>query len=290
MTPSAPPAPRLGLVGAGPQRAGTTWLYACLTSHPDLAFPAGVKETFFLDERFEKGWDWYWSHFREAAPGAVRAEIAPTYFDQPQARERLWAHNPECRVVVSLRDPAARSFSLYLHLRSKGRLSGSFEDAVRASPRIVDSSRYARHLSGWIDRFGAERVHVVLADDIAERPEVVWRDVCAFAGLAPRPVPGTAGDRVNSGGLPRFPVLATLATRGGDWLRERRLYGPINFAKRLGLKRLYRGQREVPVLDRAARARLVETFAEDIRWVEGLVGRPLDRWRSFDPGPAGPGE
>lgn len=272
---------KLHLVGVGPQRAGTTWLYECLREHPELCFPRGVKETFFFDRRYGHGWEWYASHFAHARPGQRLAEIGPTYFEHPEAAERIRAHNPECRVIVNLRDPAARTFSLYLHHRKKGRVPGGFADAVRAMPSLLQGSRYAAHLPRWFRVLGRERVLVLLHDDIAAAPERVLDEVYAFAGVRPLPLPPVAGERVNAASLPRFPLLARAATRGADWLRARRLYGAINLAKRLKLKRLYSGRRGgVPVLDPATRAQLVREYAADITYVEELLGRELPAWRS----------
>lgn len=273
--------PRLRLVGVGPQRAGTSWLHECLRSHPELAFPRGVKETFFFDEHFAKGWDWYASHFRPAA-GESCAEIGPTYFEHPEAAARIHAHNPECRIVVNLRDPAARTFSLYLHHLKKGRVSGTFDRAVAEKPELLlPGSHYGSHLPRWFEVFGRDRVLVVLNDDIAATPERVLEQVYHFCGLRPLPLPATAHERVNAASLPRFPGLANLATRGGDWLRERRLYGAVNLAKRLGLKRVYAGRLGgVPRMDAETRARLVHRFAADIAFVEQLLGRELPAWRA----------
>ncbi len=271
---------RLRLVGVGPQKAGTTWLYVCLRGHPQLCFPAGVKETFFLDERFEKGWSWYWSHFRHWRDGQYCAEVGPTYFDVPEAVARLRAHNAECRIVVTLRDPVARSFSLYLHHRKKGRLDCDFEEAIRRMPRLLESSRYGRHLSRWIDRFGREQVLVILQEDIASAPAQVLGQVYDFVGIQPMRVPAAATERVNAASLPAFPRLAAAATRLGDWLRDRRLYGPVEMAKALGLKRVYSGFRgKLPALAPAVRERLIGDFEPDIAFVEELIGRSLDAWR-----------
>ena len=103
---------RLAAVGVGPQRTGSSWLWECLRRHPALCFPAAVKETHFLDERFERGWAWYAAHFAHRRVDQRCVEISATYFDVPAAAERLHAHAPDCRVIVTLRDPAARAFSV----------------------------------------------------------------------------------------------------------------------------------------------------------------------------------
>ncbi|HEU0299879.1 MAG TPA: sulfotransferase [Longimicrobium sp.] len=271
---------RLELVGVGPQRAGTTWLFECLRDHPELCFPREVKETFFFDRHFANGWGWYRAHFPEPAPGQRLAEIGPTYFAEPAAAERIHAHNPACRVIVSLRDPAERTFSLYLHHLKKGRVPGDFAAALRQMPELLETSRYAVHLPRWLRVFGAERVRVVLHDDIAGHPERVLQEVYAFAGLAAVPAPPEARERVNAASLPRYPRLARAATTGAEWLRGRGLYGAVNLAKRLGLKRVYRGRRGgVPALDRETRALLVRQLEPDIAYVEMLLGRELPGWR-----------
>lgn len=272
--------PPLSLVGVGPQKAGTSWLYFCLKEHPRLCFPKGVKETFFLDERFDRGWPWYWSHFQHQTDEQSCAEIAPTYFDIAEARKRLREHNPHCRVIINLRDPVARSFSLYLHHRKKGRLDGDFREAIREMPRIIDSSRYRDHISEWIDLFGPEQILIILQEDIASSPENVLEQVYDFAGIDRVPTPRAVRQRVNEASLPAFPTLARAATRLADRLRDRRLYAPIELAKKLGLKRVYDGFRgQLPILDPEMRKRLVEEFEPDIAYVEKLLRRPLTNWR-----------
>jgi hypothetical protein len=273
---------RLAAVGVGPQRTGSTWLYECLRRHPELCFPRGVKETHFLDERFARGWGWYGAHFAHRRAGQRCMEIASTYFDAPETAQRLQAHAPACRIVVSLRDPAERAFSLWLHERTKGRLRSDFPTALRECPRLLGASRYRAHLERWRGLFGPDRVLVVLLDDIAQAPAATLARVHEFLGVSPAPPPPVAYERVNPASLPALPALARVATVGADRLRASRLYGPIELAKRLGLKqRLYAGARAgVPALDPPMRARLVVELEPDIAYVETLLGRPLPGWRT----------
>lgn len=273
--------PRLGLAAVGPQKTGTTWLYECLRPHPVLCFPDRVKETFFLDRRWDRGWDWYWSHFEGCSGDQTRAEVAPTWFDVPEAAGRLAAHNPACRIVVTLRDPAERSHSLWLHHRRKGRVGGDFRRAAEEIPRIVEASRYGEHLPRWIERFGRERVHLVLQDDVDGRPGEVLARLYGFLGLEPpEEPPEAATERVYAGSLPRFPALARWTTRAAGWLRERGRHRLVDAVKELGGKLAYRGGGETPDLDPELRAELARAFEEDVRYVERLLGRDLEGWRA----------
>lgn len=278
------PRMQLNFVAVGPQRTGTTWLYECLRAHPQLCFAQGVKETFFLDEQFHKGWEWYGSHFRHRLNGQLCAEVGSTYFDIPETTKRLWEHNPDCRIIINLRDPAARSFSLYLHHKKRGRLHCDFPDAIKKMPRIIQSSHYQTHLRRWIETFGQEQIHIVLQEDIAAAPEQVLERLYRFAGIAQVPPPAVAWERVNPASLPSLPVLARFATRAGELLRGRHLYGPIELAKRLGLKRVYSGTQEgLPMLEPDIRKALIKEFEPDITYVEVLLRRPLPEWRRSSP-------
>lgn len=273
---------QLSIVGVGPQRSGTTWLYECLRHHPQLYLPDGVKETFFFDQRFDRGWQWYWSHFPRPE-GRRLVEVAPTYFDVSESADRIHAHNPECRVVVTLRDPAERSFSLYLHHRRKGRLECEFPDAIDRMPRILDSSRYRRHIHRWRERFGPERVHVILLDDIAKDPLAVLRGFYRFADLQEVAPPPGAHQRINAGGVAASRQLARWAWKVAHWLRERRLYQAVGLARQLGFRRVYGSDgARLPELPADERAKLIGLFEEDIAYVEELLGRPLPEWRRVE--------
>ena len=80
-------------------------------------------------------------------------EIAPTCFDDPAVPERVYAHNPECRILVSLRHPVERAQSLYRHHLTRGRVTGTFTDAAARIPRILDAGNYREHVSRWLGRF-----------------------------------------------------------------------------------------------------------------------------------------
>ena len=273
---------RLDLVGIGPQRTATTWLYTCLLAHPQLSFPRGVKQTLFLDERFHKGWTWYWDHFQGRRQGQLCAEIAATYFDVPEAATRLYEHNPDCRILVTLRDPTARSFSEYLHHTKRGRLNCDFQTALQKMPRLREASRYCLHLERWIRLFGLEHMQIILQEDIVAAPQMVLERVYSLAGIPSIPPPQALRERVNDASLPRFRSLAKFATRGAEWLREHGLYGPIEFTKRLGLKRIYSNSRgSLPVLSPTMRQALITEFEPDIAYVEALLDRPLPGWRQL---------
>lgn len=271
--------PRLNFVCVGPQRTASSWLHKHLVSHPGLAFPEHVKETMFFDERFDKGMDWYWAHFGEAADNALLGEIAPTYFDSDEAMERLGRY-AGLRVIVLVRNPIERTYSLFRHHRSKGRVPDDYFEAVEQMPRIESSGRYAGWCERWESRFGKDHCLYLLQEDIEADPQGVLDRLCSFLGVAHLPLPEDAGERFGQATQPRSlrltKTFAWLSTR----LRSMGIHRPSEIAKRMGLRSLLigktSGQEQMPA---EVRHRLTGLYEEDIDWLEKKLGRPFDGWR-----------
>jgi hypothetical protein len=147
-------------------------------------------------------------------------------------------------------------------------------------PSIIDSSHYRKHISRWIEVFGRERVLIVLLEGVSSSPGQVLEQVYDFLEISRVPLPAVSKGRVYAASLPRFPVLAKIATLGSEWLRERQLYGPLQFGKRIGLKQVYMGaSHSLPTLARETREALIQEFEPDVAYVEDLLGRSLTEWR-----------
>jgi len=271
----------LDFVGIGPQRTGTTWLYKTLRQHPALYLPEALKETKYFDRRFDRGQEWYARYFESSRDGQLCGEIAPTYFDVPEVPDRVCRTVPSCDILISLRHPAERAFSLYLHHLRKGRVSGSFRDAVEQKPRILQSGRYATHIPRWLSTFGREQVHVLFLQDVKERPQEVLNQICTWLGVEPMRLPDQADQKVNAASMPRFPWLARIASLLTVQLHSAGLHRVVEFGKRLGLRSVFfaGGEDEMPSLSAEDRAFLIAEYESDIEYVEEVTGRSLSHWR-----------
>ena len=280
MTNTNPGPFQLSFLAVGPGRSGTTWLHEALSHHPGLCLPTNVKETMFFDRHHGKGLPWYADHFKHRQADQLCGEVGPTYFHVPAAPERIKDANPQCRIVITLRDPVSRTLSGYRHHLSKGRVSGSLTQAAKKMPSIVDSGKFGVHIPRWLETFGTDNVTFALLDDIQAHPAHVLKSIYEFLKVDDvAPPPGTY-DRVGVASMSRHLNLARAATGLADWLRARRLYGVVEFGKALGLKRVYRGREgEMPDLTTAERAELLTEFELDMRYVEGLLDRDLSAWR-----------
>lgn len=271
------PKTRLEILGVGPQKTATSWLAEVLAPTEALCFPSGVKETFFWDRYFDRGIDWYMAHFKGHGR---RIEFGPTYFHSADAIERLQFHNPELRIIITLRDPVARSWSLYLHHRRKGRIGCSFEEAVVQIPEILQASRYHLHMPRWYEAFGKERVLVLFQDDIEADPAVTLDRVGDFIGESLETDCLDLKKRVNEASQPPSYFLAAMATNAVTFLRSLGLYRLVDIGKAIGMKTVVYGYTNgVQALPEGLRRKLSHEFEPDIVFVENLMSVNLDHWR-----------
>lgn len=139
-------------------RCATTWTFACLQQHPDIAFPAG-KQIHFWDQHRESGLDWYRDLFDPTSPIA-EGEITPAYaLLEPAAVAEVKAFAPDLRVWFVMRHPIDRAWSsVRLYLRREDIDPATLDDEWfrdRLTRRsIVMRNAYAETLRVWRSEFG----------------------------------------------------------------------------------------------------------------------------------------
>lgn len=262
----------------GPGRTGTTWLHAALTGHVGL--PWGVKETRFWGQYYYKGIEWYADHFRHCDRSLPVGEACP-YFATPQARERIWKHLPQCKIIVTLREPVDRSYSQYRALCKMGLIHGSFEEALN-HPRIAETNRYAFHLSEWVRLYG-ENLKVLLFDDLQRDPQGFLDRVCDFIGIRHIALEGKrirTGDINSYRYLPRTRRISRRVGRVMNLMHEKRAYRVMNFLDRIGFWEFWlTGRKTFAPLGPEAAARIREQFLPEVDAVERITGFDLNHWR-----------
>lgn len=265
----------------GPQRTASSWLQEVLACHPEICLPQGVKETMFFDSRYDKGLDWYNWHFQHRNTQQQKAcgEIAPTYFHSRQACDRMQELAPALKIIIMVRHPVDRAFSLYRHHLSKGRIRGSFQDALKTRPELITTGKYSQHAAYWESRFPAGEFLYLWQENVQQDPQSVLDEVCDFVGVSRIEIPAIARETVNSASAPRNRLLALAFSSMATLLRSLRLHRLVNFGRSLGLKSVYEGGQTVEKMPESVRESLCHEFEPDIAWLENRLGRDLSHWR-----------
>jgi hypothetical protein len=269
------------IVGLGPPRTGTTWLHNALEGRVDL--PHGVKETLYFTTFYDKGIDWYARHFRHATGERKVAEICPYFFDT-DALHRIKDVMPQCRFIVTMRDPVDRLYSMYKELRYSGEAGrGTLEGTLSVWPTMAKGNRYASHLKQWFDAFGRESVLVTMYDELRSDPQAYVNRVTGFIGIDPielsqRP---QLNDEVNA--FKRAPKNRSLARRAGKtkyWLKGRQAYGVVNLLERSGVWDFCAGRGELyEPLTQEQDARLRARYLPEVEALEEMLGIDLSAWK-----------
>ena len=197
--------PNFFIVGA--PKCGTTALHAYLAQHPDV-FMSDPKEPHFfgsdLEFRYRRSDAQYpvllrgWGRRRR-----IGGEASVWYPYSECAADEIGEALPDARIIVMLRDPVEMIPSLHSQFVYNGHedlglghaLAAEQERAAGRRPPPGPTSRaacstgawrYAPQLARYLDRFGRERVHVIVYDDLRADLPGEYRRLLEFPGRRPR--------------------------------------------------------------------------------------------------------
>ncbi len=290
--------PNLFIVGV--PKSGTTSMHAYLAQHPEV-FMSDLKEPYYFAEDFEISWRVreraaYMGLFSGRKQEVYCGESSPLYMYSRKAAEMIFDFNPNARILVLFRNPVDMLYSLHgQFLYTNNEDIWSFEEALDAQaarmrsekiptsctePRFLqylDIADYPPQLKRFTDRFGSERVKVILFDDLKNDPLKTYRDVLAFLGLDLNFEPDlqvfnrakTLPNLRLRSFLQKIPFVKSLA---GALLGEKRMN-----SMRDQVGKLTQEQRpgEVSI---ELRRKLNRHFSGMVKSLADQISRPLDHW------------
>jgi Sulfotransferase domain len=275
-------------IGIGAQRAGTSWMYACLYEHPRICMPRKEINFFSREPNWSRGFGWYEEIFAECRPDAVSGEFSTSYLTAPDAPARIRDRYPQVRLVVSLRNPVDRAYSSYLNDIVAGVVprDRGFQEALEEHPEYLDVGGYASHLRRYLELFPREQLLVSIFEDSRRNPLGAIQEVYRFLGVDAGFRPSMVNRRVGTGRVPRFQWAERSLLRSAAALRRRRRLRPLWWtAKRLGAGDLIRALNTAQAtqttdgLDPEERQSLSRRLEPEISALEELLHVELPGWR-----------
>jgi hypothetical protein len=289
--------PNFFLVGAA--KAGTTSLYAYLSQHPEVFFPA-IKEPHYFTQVRPSAEQWFFIEaitkrsaylrlFAGADGHAVVGDASPSYLWHPEVPQRIREAAPTARIAMILRDPLDRAYSHYLMDFREGVQHRPFyqallEDMNRpvrgwgVSYLYYELGLYSEQVQRYLDIFGPDRIKILLFDEFRCDVKRALRDVALFLDLDPTPLQGIDTSKMhNSYAAPRNPLMRRLA--GAKFSR---IIGQTIVPRRLGafiFNKWFIKSAPKPPIDSQARDLLCSLYEPDLLKLERLLGRPLPELR-----------
>jgi len=292
---------------AGVPKAGTTALHATLSRHPGLYLSPIKEPKFFLTDGppparggpgdaltyREHVWrhDEYEAIFDAAPPGTLSGESTPLYLYDQAAMERIRKSIPDAKLIVIIRDPVERAHSNWTHLWSAGlEPVGDFVAACAQEDRRIAAGwasfwhytglgRYGEQLAHAFTLFPREQVLVLRYRTLIDSPAATLDRICAFLGVETGLLADIPRQNVTAHPEPTIAYrAAALGMRASDAV-GRLLPGGAATAATHRLERfLQRGARERQPLNWQQRQALLPVFADDIRFLETVLGEDFSDW------------
>ncbi|MGI8692972.1 MAG: sulfotransferase family protein [Geodermatophilaceae bacterium] len=274
----------------GPGKTGSTWLHEVLIRHPQI-FMTEAKDLYFFDRYYERGLDWYLGQFDGAGPEhKVVGEVCQHYLFSADAPKRIHECLPDARLMVTLREPAARAFSAYLYQSKHGVLTGTFREALDAGDGLLNPSRYATHLKRYLEYFDRSAIYVGLFDDLSKDPQGFIDPLLTWLGVDPMTLDeALVKERLPASGA-RSTALARTVRDAADWARRRNAATLVGRIKRAPLvhKVLYKplggGGGPKPTMSPDEAQIVRDQLTPEIVELENLLGIDLrKRWNWAGP-------
>ncbi len=306
--------PNLFVIGA--MKAGTTFLYSVLDSHPDICMSPIKEPNYFSSDlwdvsaHIEPGTEARIDDALSRKAGLHNAlikdeflykrlfskckkrslycgEASPTYLRSRVAAKNIFSFSPQAKVILLLRDPVERAWSHYVMERNEARVPDSLEmlmeqelavmkDGGVSQHGILESGLYYNGLSRFLKFFLFENILIMDQSELFNAPTSLARKLGLFLGVDAS-LFILDRDLANTSVSPRYPRLNKyMAVIGLKKIIR-------NWMPKLvmnSLKKIY--YQKAPTLDFDANdptyLKLVDFYSADVKELSGLLGSVSPTW------------
>ena len=285
--------PLLDLVIIGTQKSFTTSLKTYLGEHPDVIVHPQVEMGYFVDDAeyargFKKALSHYYHNINLTSGKKIIAKNAVLYAKEA-AIKRLHHHNPNCKIVINLRNPVDRAYSAYLMEYNLADIGFGFEEikeiAAKADPDywpyaiFVDAGNYAKHLKVIYKYFPKDQVKVILCEEMLEDPIKICKELFTWLGIDNtfKPEIKVYNPTVKTGSKIYAKVSVNLLKRSPILRKSAGLLMPSRYNHKIGnfIRGLNKTKLKYPPMDAATRQFLLDYYRDANKELEELTGKKV---------------
>jgi len=216
---------KLDFIVIGAQKCATSWMYYCLSEHPELSLPLKKQEAGYIGgEMYQNRGreEWFFKRFISAGSEFSRGDVSVDYLYQLDAPQDIapYVNQDEVKFVMSLRDPVDRLISSYYWLVRRGKLpdlpleegiqpilkqKAGFPDKLdEGLEEIVRRGCYSEQIDRYVSQYGGDSVFPVLYENISSDGLSVIQSIYKLLGVKESFVPPSIGIKPKKNTYNRF--------------------------------------------------------------------------------------
>ncbi|MFB6181771.1 MAG: sulfotransferase domain-containing protein [Candidatus Magasanikbacteria bacterium] len=271
-------------IGIGTQRAGTSWVYACLYEHPELCMPFKEINFFSRKRNYKKGVDWYESRFDSCDSGQQIGEYSTSYLDSEVAAERIYEYYPNVKLIVSLRNPIERAISNFKHCKKADEIDKDmdFFEAIEERPKIIERGFYYKHIQRYLEHFDKEDMLFLIYEDSKENPKEFIKTIYEFLEVDTDFTSSFIEEKINKSRIPSSVTVDGIISKTARTLRELGLQKLVWLIKKTRIPATIRDintQQKKEKVDQEVYNFLYDKYKEDVEKLESILPRNLtEEW------------
>ena len=193
----------------GAPKAGTSFLFENLSSHPEINASSKKETRFFQNINFGKpvgSIEEYEAYFKNQSSGKWNLEASPGYlYGAPEICKVINEYLGSVNYLVILRNPVNRFISYYEHLRKRMLIESKTIDEFAEQSfkryeelkddrfklesdyfaRCLRAGFYRQYLDVWFELIDSEKIKVVFFDDLKSSSESLFKGICEWIGISP---------------------------------------------------------------------------------------------------------
>jgi len=285
--------PNFFIVGA--PKSGTTSLFAYLKIVPGIFMPEIKEPNYFSIVNVPKDSHSkpirdkkkYLELFKKVKDEKIIGEASVSYLSDPKAPKLIHEVSPNAKILISLRDPAERAHSNYLHLKRMGRVNLSFNELLhKASKEGGDDYKanlglygglYSENVKRYVDIFGSNNVMILIFEDWITDAKNTVEEILEFLAI------DYAYDDFkevvyNKFGIARGPIAqAVLRNKKLKRFAKRKVPSPI---RRFVKQKIILKPHPKPKMEDDEIKLLVDFYRKDVEKLEKFLGKKIS-WKNF---------
>ena len=288
--------PNFFIVGAG--KSGTTSLWVYLTQHPEVYMHPTIKEpSFFCNLCGCCDYNTYLRLFADVQDEKAIGEASHAYLTSPESAAWIQKVYPEAKIIIILRNPIDRAYSLYNWMIREGyEWIYPFEKALIAEKdRIADeyfkynnphyfynylyfnSGLYAEQINRYLKLFPRKQILVMLFEDLKTNPVGTTQQVYKFLGVDSDFIPKI--EIHNSSRTPiSVPAQYFIKQKLFKHLGTSRLPIVSRIEKGVLNTNLFFGRNLGNILSSDTRRNVLELYRQNIIMTASIIERDLSHW------------